>query len=395
MNQSVRQFPTHKLLISLTIGSLLPLLLVGCAAIQADHYDAPNPPRLEGVLTPNRELTGIPLLAYEKIKAPETIAVDDDGKYLYTGSALDGKIWQLNLSPEAKAKLAVYANPGGCSLGMCLDKTGSLIVCHKSLGLLSIAKDGKVTVLTNEAGGKPIGYANDLAVAHDGKIYFSDASDKFYKGDSMTASGLDMLEARPHGRLLVYDPADKTTKVLLDKLYFANGVTLSCQQDYVLVAETFRYRIRRYWLKGPRQGTHDLFVENLPGTPDGIRTSARCTYWVALPAKRSALLDNLHKNVLLKELISALPPALWLHTDRYGLVVEIDQSGKIVRSLHDQTGRIYMISSVTEHDGKVYLGCIRGSGIGCYELPATKPKKIGSTDGKPKPNSVNEHSASD
>lgn len=38
--------------------------------------------------------------------------------------------------------------------------------------------------------------------------------------------------------------------MLLKDLYFANGVALSKDESFVLVAETFQYRISRYWLKG-------------------------------------------------------------------------------------------------------------------------------------------------
>jgi len=38
---------------------------------------------------------------------------------------------------------------------------------------------------------------------------------------------LDLFEARPHGRLLRYDPVSRRTTVLLRDLYFANGVALS------------------------------------------------------------------------------------------------------------------------------------------------------------------------
>ena len=48
-------------------------------------------------------------------------------------------------------------------------------------------------------------------------------------------------------------------------MYFANGITLSKDEDFLLVQETFAYRTRRYWLKGPRKGTWDYFVELLPG----------------------------------------------------------------------------------------------------------------------------------
>lgn len=69
---------------------------------------------------------------------------------------------------------------------------------------------------------------------------------------------------------------------MLDGLYFANGVAVSPDQSFVLVAEMVRYRVRRYWLDGLERGTVDTFVENLPGFPDNIRSNGKGTFWIGL-----------------------------------------------------------------------------------------------------------------
>ena len=124
-------------------------------------------------------------------------------------------------------------------------------------GLLSVAPDGKIKVLTKEAGGIPIGLANDLDIAVNGTIYFSDSSMKY------SSVMKDLMEHRPYGRLLAYCPRTKKTRMLLDKLYFANGVALSVDESFVLVSEMWKYRVRRYWLEGPMKGKSDIFIENL------------------------------------------------------------------------------------------------------------------------------------
>lgn len=73
-----------------------------------------------------------------------------------------------------------------------------------------------------------------MAEASDGSIYFSDASSKFGLHDWF----LDILQATPTGRLLKYDPKTKATSVVLGGLAFANGVSLSAQQDFVVVCES-------------------------------------------------------------------------------------------------------------------------------------------------------------
>ena len=55
------------------------------------------------------------------------------------------------------------------------------------------------------------------------KYTFSDASTKFgakANGGTYAASLLDIMEHGGHGRLLVYNPEDQTTKILMQGLNF-------------------------------------------------------------------------------------------------------------------------------------------------------------------------------
>ena len=92
-------------------------------------------------------------------------------------------------------------------------------------------------MLTDEAEGVKFKLTDCVDVAKDGMIYFTDASYKYSVKDFIW----DFLEGRPHGRLLSYDPTTKETKVLAGDLYFANGVALSPDQNYLIFCETFMY----------------------------------------------------------------------------------------------------------------------------------------------------------
>jgi sugar lactone lactonase YvrE len=49
-------------------------------------------------------------------------------------------------------------------------------------------------------------------------------------------------------------------------------------------------RIVKYWLKGPKAGSHEIFFDNLPGYPDNIRSDGRGGFWVALHTGRSKVM---------------------------------------------------------------------------------------------------------
>ena len=54
-----------------------------------------------------------------------------------------------------------------------------------------------------------------------------------------------LMKLSCHCRLVKYDLATNSTEVILDGLHFANGVQLSRNEDYVLVAETSALRIMK------------------------------------------------------------------------------------------------------------------------------------------------------
>ncbi len=72
--------------------------------------------------------------------------------------------------------------------------------------------------------------------------------------------------------------------VLMTGLGFANGVALGSDDSFVLVNETFMFlTLLRYWLKGPKAGSHDVFVAGLPGFPDNIHLDeSDNSFWIGI-----------------------------------------------------------------------------------------------------------------
>jgi len=126
-------------------------------------------------------------------------------------------------------------------------------------------------------------FADSVTVARNGQIYFTDASNAY----SMHAWHLDVLEARPHGRMLNFNPTTGRTTVMMEGLAFANGIALSPREDFLVVCESWKYRCVRYWLEGERKGTSETFAENLPGLPDNIHLHAPSqTFWLGVVGVR-------------------------------------------------------------------------------------------------------------
>jgi sugar lactone lactonase YvrE len=293
------------------------------------------------------------------VDGPEDVAFDAQGR-VYAGTA-EGRIVRLQSEGQPEDFAATQGRP----LGLRFDPEGNLVVCDAYRGLLSFDPRGTRRVLATEAEGVPFHLTNNLDIAKDGTIYFSDSSTAY----GLAEYNYDVLEARPHGRLLRYLPGSRETRVLVHDLYFANGVALSEDESFVLVNETWRYRITRYWLKGPRAGTTDTFADDLPGLPDNLDRSPRGTFWVALFTVRNDVLDALHPHPLAKKLMSKLLKVTSPKAAPYGLVVELDKEGRLIRSFHDTQGRrVRYVTTAREHEGRLYLGTL-DRWIGRFDLP--------------------------
>ena len=292
--------------------------------------------------------------------APEDVAIDAEGR-IYAGVD-DGRIMRLQADGTRPEQ---FSNTHGRPLGLVFDGNRNLIVADAIKGLLSIARDGSVTVLTTEAEGLRFGCTNDLDVARDGTIYFSDASSKF----PLTDFTADILEHQGNGRLLAYDPKTKTTRTLMKDLCFANGVAVSPDQTFLLVVETAAYRLHRFWLSGPKQGQSEIFVDNLPGFPDGVSSNGKDKFWLALVTPRDATLDKLLPHPVLRKVVYRLPKFVQPAPKRYSFVLAFDMNGRIVENLQNPSSDCYAeIANVVEHSGALYFGTIGESTVGRFRL---------------------------
>ena len=255
---------------------------------------------------------------------------------------------------------------------MHFDSNRNLIALSHKEGLISISPEKKVTVLaTKDEFGKPFLIPNGLDIATDGKIYFTNTSEK-----SVYDIGYGkkiILEMLPLGGLYCYNPDTKTVKTLINGTYFGNGVVLSKDENYVLVVETSKYRILRYWLKGKITGQTDIFMDNLPGFPNGISIREDGSYWLGFSTKRSKELDKIHDNPAMKKLVYPLPDFIQPKAEKFGMVMNISPDGKILQALFDTTGRIMPeAGAVKEYNGFLYLGGDLLPHVGKYNLNEAK-----------------------
>ena len=349
--------------------------------IQPVAWSAPVAPGYQGVHAPNQRLARLNIIDLKGEVGPEHIALGKDGK-LYT-TVLSGNILRMN--PDGSGQ-EVFANTGGRVLGFDFDAAGNLIAADAVKGLLSIAPDGKLTVLADKVGNDPIRYADAVVVAQNGKMYLSDASTRFAPkdwGGTFEASVLDILEQASTGRVIEYDPATRSTRVVARGISFANGVALSQDEKHLFVNETGKYRVWKIAVDANdldigqvngRTGSQPssqarVLLDNLPGYPDNLMRGQGGKVWLGFAKPRGAAIDNMAGKPWLRSLTLRLPRALWPIPQPYGHVIAFTDDGQVVADLQDPSGAYPETTAITETADRLYVQSLHAHGLGWLPKP--------------------------
>jgi sugar lactone lactonase YvrE len=341
-------------IVSVVIG-LVVVLLAGYlifwpVPIEPQAFDVPANPGFTGVYEENNLLTDGERLAEGLVHGPEDTAMDLDG-LLYTGLE-DGRIVRFD-PDDAQGRFEEVANTGGRPLGLEFHPDGYLVVADAFRGLLAVDPDGTVRVLANSVNGEPMIFVDDISIASNGTIWFSDASQRWDLVDYIN----DFYERQPTGRLLSYRPGQSEPTVQLENLYFANGVALGPNEAYVLVNETMAFRVSRLWLKGPRTGEYDYFVDELPGFPDNLSYDGDGTIWVAFAAPRSNGAEVGSGSPFFRKMFYRVVTGLGISpVVMHGLALGFDTDGNVTHNLQSANGEVGLTTSVNVHADGLYVG---------------------------------------
>jgi ribose transport system permease protein len=319
----------------------------------------------------NDRLHDVEVIGLGKIDGPEDILLDNNDD-IYTGNRI-GDIIRFK-APDYKEP-EVFAHCGGRPLGLAFDKNGNIVVCIGGMGLYSIGRDREITKLTDETNRTPwsiiddsrLSLADDLDVAPDGRVFFSEATKRY----EMNEWSVDSLEGRGNGRILCYDPSNKKTKTLIRNLVFPNGICMAHDNDSFFFAETWGCRVSRYWLNGPKAGKVEGIIPNIPGYPDNINRSSDGNYWLALVGMRTPTYDlAMTMPGFRKRMSRRVASDEWLFPNiNIGCVIKFNDHGEVLGSFWDRGGENHpMVTSMREHKGYLYLGGISNNRIGRIRL---------------------------
>jgi gluconolactonase len=191
---------------------LLPVLLLGVAAMAADGPLVPDDAKLEKL--------------WSEGAFTEGPAQGPDGCIYF--SDIGTRIMKFD---PASGKTTEFRSPSGRANGLDFDAQGRLLAAEGAntggnRRVTRTEKDGNITVLADKFEGKRFNSPNDLTIDTKGRVYFSDPR---YVGDE--GRELD------HESVYRIDPDGKVTRIIND-VSKPNGLAISPDMKTLYVAES-------------------------------------------------------------------------------------------------------------------------------------------------------------
>ncbi len=204
-----------------------------------------------------------------------------DGGYLLWSDIPNNRIMRWL---EEDGHVSVFRSDSHFANGNTRDREGRLVTCeHDARRVTRTEHDGRITVLMDSYHGKKLNAPNDVVVASDGAIWFTDPGygiDGPYEGHA--------AEAELPRSVYRIDPASGQASVVADDFARPNGLAFSPDESRMYIVDSGithggPSHIRVFDVNGARLSGGRVFAEDFaPGMTDGLRTDQGGNVWCSM-----------------------------------------------------------------------------------------------------------------
>ncbi len=199
-----------------------------------------------------------------------------DGRYLLWSDLPNNRILRWD---EASGVVSPFRAPSQFANGNTRDRQGRLITCeHGARRVTRTEYDGSITVLCDSFDGKRLNSPNDVVVARDGAVWFTDPP----FGILSDYEGHRAPQELPHG---VYrlDPHSMAPRRVAEDIAGPNGLAFAPDESrlYIVASRAEPRQIVEFEvIDGNRLGRSRVLIDAGPGgTPDGFRVDVDGNLW--------------------------------------------------------------------------------------------------------------------
>lgn len=184
----------------------------------------------------------------------------------------------------AERGVEVDQAPTNKANGLALDLQGRLLSCEHATSMLVRYEDGQRVALASHYEGRGLNSPNDVVVARDGSIWFTDPP--YGRGD--TTHGVGRRQELAFQGVFRLPAGGGEPELLTDDFARPNGLCFDLEERVLFVDDTERMHIRRFGIDpdGSVTGGEVFFTQegdDRPGFPDGMKLDEEGNLWLCGP----------------------------------------------------------------------------------------------------------------
>lgn len=206
------------------------------------------------------------------------------GRYVLFSDIPNDRIMRFD---ETNGAVSIFREPARNANGNALDREGRLVTCeHRSRSISRTEHDGRIHTLVDRYNGKRLNSPNDVVVASDNSVWFTDPTygiDSDYEGDAAA-------EEIGASNVYRYEPGTGELRAMITSVLRPNGLCFAPNERTLYVSDTGathdadRPKAIHAFELAPDQSTvldHRTFAASDAGFFDGFRCDIHGNLWAS------------------------------------------------------------------------------------------------------------------
>tara|TARA_B100000900_G_C20520156_1_gene691838 strand:+ start:92 stop:1108 length:1017 start_codon:yes stop_codon:yes gene_type:complete len=229
---------------NITLILAASILFLGCSETKKNEKIKIYDSTITSIIDVNAEIEEL----VDSLLIPEGPVWDESSKSLLFVDVLSNKLYKWNEENGASEYISPSGNTGYApnlgqgvlgANGLAFDSEGYIIACqHGDRRIARIANMSSnepiFETIVDNFEGQTLNSPNDLTIAKDGTIYFSDPAFGFLDLDTFQFVDSELRELDFNG-IYKYDPAAKTTELITKDIDLPNGLALSNDEKILYI----------------------------------------------------------------------------------------------------------------------------------------------------------------
>jgi gluconolactonase len=204
------------------------------------------------------------------------------GRYLVFSDIPNDRMLRFD---DTDGSVSAFRTPSNFANGNTVDPQGRLITCeHLTRRVTRTEHDGRLTVLAETWRGKRLNSPNDVVVAPDGAVWFTDPT----YGIDGDYEGAKAVSETGGSHLYRVDPASGEAQAMATDFVQPNGLAFSPGGDFLFVSDTGvthqddgPRHIRRFGIQANGLTGGEVAAECANGLFDGFRLDTHGNIWTS------------------------------------------------------------------------------------------------------------------